>query len=374
MIKYLFSSSKNYHEIINNLPTLSGDNYNRPNNPSISGFYSDAESIVGFLSMHSECRSTLTLYATNIEKFMLWCIHNCPVNFHSIRASQIMDYKVFLQSDKTEEWIGPPQDKKSGNWKPFCKKLSDSSIKMKIATVRNLFNYLARVGYLSYSPFAHIPKICKVNTSNKYFRYLDSRDVQHVINTLTCYEPPTSRHTRIAHRARYVIMLFFYTGLRVSEAASAKMSDIIRIENAWFLRVIGKGSKERYIPLPDKLITEINVFRNRFGYNEVTFGDDSPILPNLRVKTHMNPHSINQLIRWAFKLAADECEDEYMREKLNNATAHWLRHSYVTALLRTGAPLCHVQENVGHSSVNTTMIYYHISQKDRYDSAKGFKL
>jgi site-specific recombinase XerD len=71
-----------------------------------------------------------------------------------------------------------------------------------------------------------------------------------------------------------------------------------------------------------------------------------------------------------------ELEFEHPRKasKLRSASAHWLRHSYVTYLLESGAPLKVAQENAGHSDIGTTMLYYHIAQTNRHEATRELSL
>jgi site-specific recombinase XerC len=85
---------------------------------------------------------------------------------------------------------------------------------------------------------------------------------------------------------------------------------------------------------------------------------------------------IDQILRWAFNLGANTFEphDPRRASKLRAASAHWLRHSYVTYLLDSGAPLKVAQENAGHSDIGTTMHYRHVAQTDRHAATKDLSL
>src|SRR3990167_6153501 len=85
---------------------------------------------------------------------------------------------------------------------------------------------------------------------------------------------------------------------------------------------------------------------------------------------------IDQILRWAFNLGANQFEPDEPRKasKLRSASAHWLRHSYVTYLLDSGAPLKVAQENAGHSDIGTTMLYYHIAQTNRHAATRTLSL
>ena len=85
---------------------------------------------------------------------------------------------------------------------------------------------------------------------------------------------------------------------------------------------------------------------------------------------------IDQILKWAFRQGAMLFEIDQPRKasKLRSASAHWLRHSYVTYLLESGASLKVAQENAGHSDIGTTMLYTHVAQTDRHAATKDLSL
>ena len=87
-------------------------------------------------------------------------------------------------------------------------------------------------------------------------------------------------------------------------------------------------------------------------------------------------HRIDQILKWAFNLSAAVFEPDEPRKtsKLRSASAHWLRHSYVTYLLDSGAPLKVAQENAGRSDIVTTMLYRHVAQTDRHAAMRNLSL
>lgn len=85
---------------------------------------------------------------------------------------------------------------------------------------------------------------------------------------------------------------------------------------------------------------------------------------------------IDQILKWAFNLGAGllEVTEPRKASKLRSASAHWLRHSYVTYLLNSGASLKVAQENAGHSDVSTTMLYSHVTQTDRHSVTRKLSI
>ncbi|MBS0287981.1 MAG: tyrosine-type recombinase/integrase, partial [Proteobacteria bacterium] len=106
------------------------------------------------------------------------------------------------------------------------------------------------------------------------------------------------------------------------------------------------------------------------------FREKTPLIPMQNLKQPISARRIDQILKWAFNLGAQQFDENEPRRasKLRSASAHWLRHSYVTYLLNSGAPLKVVQENAGHSDVGTTMHYRHVAQTDRHEATRTLSL
>lgn len=156
------------------------------------------------------------------------------------------------------------------------------------------------------------------------------------------------------------------------------MGNFIQREKNWFLRVRGKGKKVREIPVPDNLLHALEEFRVSIELPSPLpkFREKTPLIPMQNLTQPISTRRINQILRWAFDLGAAQFELNEPRKasKLRSASAHWLRHSYVTYLLESGAPLKVAQENAGHSDVGTTMHYRHVAQTDRHAATRNLSL
>lgn len=151
------------------------------------------------------------------------------------------------------------------------------------------------------------------------------------------------------------IILAYGSGLRISEVASLKVSDIISKEHK--IRVIGKGNKERYAPLPKftlKLLQSY-YFRNK---DKITNDYLFPGMYKKRNNTHISEFTIKQTFQ---KIKANNNLD-------NSITFHTLRHSYATEFIKNGGDIWELKNILGHSSINTTSIYLHMAEnfKDVY--------
>ncbi len=157
----------------------------------------------------------------------------------------------------------------------------------------------------------------------------------------------------LAQRDAAILELFYSTGLRLAELAALGVRDIDALADS--VRVIGKGSKERLVPIGSHAMKAIEAYRNAARVTE------GPLFVS-KLRKRLSTRSINTLLKKY--LAASDIPF--------NVTPHKLRHSFATHLLDAGADLRSVQALLGHSSLSTTQIYTHVTKerlRDAYDQA-----
>lgn len=148
-------------------------------------------------------------------------------------------------------------------------------------------------------------------------------------------------------RNKAIIEVLFSCGLRVSELITLKLSDLYVDER--FVRVMGKGSKERLVPISGKAIKELNYwFIDRNGM-KIKPGEEDYVFLNRR-GAHLTRTMILIMIKRQAEIAGIT----------KTISPHTLRHSFATALLEGGANLRVIQEMLGHESIATTEIYTHV--------------
>lgn len=146
------------------------------------------------------------------------------------------------------------------------------------------------------------------------------------------------------------IILAYGSGLRISEVASLRVSDILSKEHK--IRVIGKCNKERYVPLPD--IT-LRLLRTYWLQNKDKIVNDYlfPNINNGKNKCkHINPFTIKQAFQ---KIKQNNNLDD-------SITFHTLRHSFACEYIKSGGDIWELRILLGHSSINTTMIYLYMAK------------
>jgi len=221
------------------------------------------------------------------------------------------------------------------------KGLAANSIARRLAAIRMFHRFLAREKITKGDPTSLIdsPKLWKKIPETLSLNEMESLIAQ-----------PNIRDTR-GIRDKSVLETMYATGMRVSEVVNLKKDDINL--DVGFLRCVGKGNKERVIPLGAKaaacLSRYITVSRPRLLKNK-----DSEFLFVSRMGKKISRQSLWKLIK------------KYARQARikKPIKPHIIRHSFATHLLERGADLRSVQEMLGHSNISTTQIYTHVN-KDR---------
>lgn len=149
------------------------------------------------------------------------------------------------------------------------------------------------------------------------------------------------------HRNRAIIEVLFSCGLRVSELVTLKLSDLFLDDG--YIRIFGKGSKERLVPISGRAIGELNFWFDDRNRMTIKPGEEDFVFLNRR-GAHLTRVMIFIMLRRQAEIAGIK----------KVISPHTLRHSFATALLEGGADLRVIQALLGHESIGTTEIYTHI--------------
>jgi integrase/recombinase XerC len=211
----------------------------------------------------------------------------------------------------------------------FQHNVSARSIQRHISSAKGFFNYLKKIGLVTDSPFDLI-------NSPKSLSHLPSVLSPEEVSQLLNFKPKNTQEKRDLA----IIELIYSSGLRVSEAVNVNLNDFE--DNKNFLRVLGKGSKTRLVPVGRYAQNAINdwaVEREKLSTN------DNALFVNLR-GNRISTRSVQERIK-----------NIAIMQGLPPVNPHMLRHSFATHLLESSGDLRSIQELLGHSSLSTTQIY-----------------
>jgi integrase/recombinase XerC len=211
----------------------------------------------------------------------------------------------------------------------FQNDVSARSIQRHISSAKGFFSYMKKIGLVQSSPFELInsPK-----SPNHLPNILSPEEVSQLLN----FKPKNSQDKRDFA----IIELIYSSGLRVSEAVNSNLSDFE--DNNNFLRVIGKGSKTRLVPVGR---FAQNAIKEWISARKKILTSDDALFVNLR-GSRISTRSVQERIK-----------NIALKQGLPPVNPHMLRHSFATHLLESSGDLRSIQELLGHSSLSTTQIY-----------------
>lgn len=227
------------------------------------------------------------------------------------------------------------------------KNLESTTISHKISSLKSFFKYYQKREKIKVNPLANIksPKIAK-----KLPTYLTLEEVSKLLD-VEIKSPYDARN-------KAILELLYSSGIRISELCSMQTSNYNSYE--CIIRLIGKGSKERIIPLGDYAISVLEDYINNY-------------------RPKINKKNINSIFinnrgdaisrQFIFKVIKKECLKKGIRK---NVSPHTLRHTFATHLLQNGADLRIIQELLGHENISTTQIYTHVSNQELKNDYQKF--
>ena len=209
-----------------------------------------------------------------------------------------------------------------------------------LSGVRTFYHYLVVDGYLEVDPTElletpHLPKHLP--------EYLTTEEVDRL-------EAAIDLTSAEGHRNRAIIEVFFSCGLRVSELVELKLSNLFLNER--FMRVVGKGGKERLVPISQRAVGELELWFDDRRQMRIKPGEDDYVFLNRRGH-HLTRTMILIMVKRLGEAAGIK----------KTLSPHTLRHSFATALLRGGADLRVIQVLLGHADIATTEIYTHMDDE-----------
>ena len=209
-------------------------------------------------------------------------------------------------------------------------KISSKTINRKISTLRSFFKYQLKMNNTEVNP---ISAIISLKISKRLPSFIEENDMKKLfdIDNLSTWEEKTDR---------LLLMTFYQTGIRLSEFISKSNNSI---------KVLGKGNKERIIPVSNNLLKEISnyILEKKVQLNETT---EQFLLVNKKGKKLYPKYVYNVVKKYLGNVSTNE-----------RKSPHILRHTFATHLINNGADINAIKDLLGHSSLASTQIYTHNS-------------
>lgn len=267
---------------------------------------------------------------------------NLSENTISSYKNDLSSFFHFLEENK----ITDPSEIKSSVIVDFFKKLekvglASSSAARYFSSLKGFLNYLLGNNYITNNP---IEKVSAPKLEKNLPGVLSVSEIEKILSA------PDTEGT-LGIRDKTILEVFYACGLRISELLSLKLSDLFLNEE--MIRVFGKGSKERVVPIGSSAINWIQIYLTK----------SRPLLQ----KKMKSENYLFLNIRGAklSRMGVWKIVDRYVKEAgiEKPVHPHTFRHSFATHLIEGGADLRSVQEMLGHADISTTQIYTHIDRE-----------
>ncbi|HLF71731.1 MAG TPA: site-specific tyrosine recombinase XerD [Dehalococcoidia bacterium] len=229
---------------------------------------------------------------------------------------------------------------------------AEATVARKVAATKSFFSFLQAEGKVKSNPTETLasPKVGK-----SLPKPLSVQEIDELL------EQPSRRATPEARRDRAMLELMYATGLRVTELVSLDVQDVqVDVEKP-YVRLLGKGNRERQIPLLDQPAQEVSEYMRFARPKLVGERDEHALFVNRRGE---------RLTRQGFWLILKGYASE--AGIVGRVTPHTLRHSFATHMLRGGMDIHKVQELLGHANISTTQVYTQVSRehiREAYEKA-----
>jgi integrase/recombinase XerD len=279
-----------------------------------------------------------------IEQFKNYLSLERSMSVHSIDA-YLRDVDKLAQFVAANEKPGSPSSIAYADIKQFLESLAKLGISARsqariISGIKSFFRFLLHEGIISEDPsvLMESPKL-----GRKLPDTLSLYEIDLIIQTI-------DHSTEAGMRSRAIVETLYSSGLRVSELLGLKLNDIH--SDIGFVRVRGKGNKERFVPIGSSALKYLGIYINQVRvHTQIKTGSEKVVFLNKRGKG-LSRVSVFTIVKELVAAAG-----------LNKSISpHTFRHSFATHLLEGGADLRAVQQMLGHQSITTTEIYTHLDR------------
>lgn len=274
--------------------------------------------------------NTINSYLDDVRIFFTF-MHNKTDTFPTVSSIDKRDIQEFLRK--------------------FHRGKKKSTRNRRLMALRTFFKSLIKADIVKHNPALEVDTAKQER--NPIPVYLEDRELKALLNSVK----PDEHHLR----NKAILMLMALCGLRVVEVHNLNVTDLIRIPENPGLRVLGKGSKHRYIPLPFQLY-EILLDYERLARPKPQKGSTNAFFLS-RTGRRLSRRRIQEIVEESIHELKNKPEFLYLHEK--GLSAHKLRHTFGTRLVKEGVDLVTIQELMGHANLNTTQIYTHVNDKQK---------
>jgi len=269
----------------------------------------------------------------NLENYRNYLKYERAYSDNTVGAymNDLNKYEEFLKKDILES-----DTEDLEKYLKYIKNLESTTVAHKITSIKSYFNYNIKRGIVSVNP---ADKVSRPKLTKHLPEYLTEEEVGKLLDVEV--------KSPYDYRNKTILELLYSSGIRISELVNIKTPNYDSEE--CLIRIMGKGSKERIVPLGDYAVNIMNDYMNNYR----------PLIN----KKHTDYIFINNRgdkisRQFIFKVIKKEALKKGIKKDIS---PHTLRHTFATHLLKNGADLRIIQELLGHENISTTQIYTHVT-------------
>jgi integrase/recombinase XerD len=280
--------------------------------------------------------NTVKTYAALLGKFNAWAEKQGLADWHDVELKHLMSFLAHERMRKAS--VGRPSSRTEAEPKISSRRLSGESVYLEIAALRAFYKFAENEKILPTNPAENL------SLPRRWKRLPKALSNDEITKLLKPEEPATP--DTLCDQA--ILELAYASGLRLSELKNLRLEQLHL--DAGFINVIGKGNKERVVPVGKTAVAALNRFIEAGRPKLVTPKSPANVFLNKRGTSFA---SVTLWLRIKNRVKRTDIE--------RNITPHMLRHSFATHLLEHGADLRVIQELLGHANIGTTEIYTHVA-------------
>lgn len=368
----------------------------RGSGANAAGATDDTQAIKAWLDTLSfKSPHTQTAYARDAQRLLFWA-HERSKTLSTLTVSDAADHARFLVDPPVHWLCALPTRRQDPDWRPMRGALSDASAARALAAIGHLYGFLVETGYLVANPFSRIHRASsrgkgpQIDTTRSF----RASQLQMLVEVVQAMSAGPSRR-----RARALLMLMGSTGVRIGElggnwgdviATTVDLEEGGQARDEHCIRVLGKGGKERMLPLQPSVLQALQEHLDdrkameKQGLFPTCELEQTPLIsvvakpvgPELaNAVGGLSAAGIHRVIKALCERAAKHCEDPRVAAEFRVASAHWMRHTFAHAVLRaSGGDLPVTQQLLGHASLSTTGIYLKADMGQRFRAVLAMPL
>jgi integrase/recombinase XerC len=274
-----------------------------------------------------------------VQSFLSYIEYERRYSRHTLESygNDLEQFYFYLKSEYQKEEMELATHLEIRSWivQMMEHKITPRSINRKLSTLKSFFKFLMRKGVVKKSPLS---KVLAPKTSKRLPVFVEKAGIERLLTDIEFSDDFEGK------RDKMILDLFYNTGMRRSELNNLRETDIDSYNSQ--IKVLGKGNKERIIPIQPQLRTALKEY--------VEMKNQSIVTPSIylfvdREGKLLNPSNIYQIVRKYLNLITT----------IDKKSPHVLRHTFATHLMNNGADINAVKELLGHASLAATQVYTH---------------